>query len=31
MGNTFYLNWEPALMVWLQNLLGEAGANVATI
>lgn len=31
MGNTFYLNWEPAFMVWLQNLLGEAGANVATI
>lgn len=31
MGNTFYLNWEPALMVWLQNILGEAGANAATI
>lgn len=31
MGNTFYLNWEPALMVWLQNLLGEAGATIATL
>ncbi len=29
MGNTFYLNWEPVLMVWLQNLLGEAGVFVA--
>lgn len=31
MGNTFYFNWEPALMVWLQNLLGEAGATIATL
>ena len=30
MGNTFYLNWEPTLMVWLQNLLGDAGATIAT-
>lgn len=30
MGNTFYFNWEPALMVWLQNILGDAGASIAT-
>ena len=31
MGNTFYFNWEPQLMVALQNLLGEAGAAIATL
>lgn len=31
MGNTFYFIWEPALMVWLQNLLGDAGASIATL
>ena len=30
MGNTFYLNWEPIFMVWLQNLLGETGATIAS-
>ena len=30
MGNTFYLDWEPVLMAWLQNLLGDAGATIAT-
>ena len=31
MGNIFYFNWEPALMGWLQNFLGDAGANIATL
>ena len=31
MGNTFYFNWEPELMVWLQNFLGDAGASIATL
>ena len=30
MGNIFYFNWEPSLMVWIQNLLGNVGGNVAT-
>jgi len=29
MGNIFYFNWEPTLMVWLQNLLGDMGAAIA--
>lgn len=31
MGNVFYFNWEPALMVWLQDLLGNTGATVASM
>ena len=31
MGNTFYLSWEPGLMVALQNFLGETGAEIATL
>ena len=31
MGNIFYLSWEPGLMAGIQNLLGEAGANIATV
>ena len=31
MGNTFYLSWEPGLMAALQNLLGDAGAAIATV
>ena len=31
MGNVFYFNWEPAVMVWLQNFLGDAGASIATL
>lgn len=30
MGNTFYFNWEPTLMVWIQNILGEVGGKIAT-
>lgn len=30
MGNTFYFNWEPVLMIALQNLLGDLGASIAT-
>ena len=30
MGNTFYFSWEPVLMAWLQNVLGDAGAAIAT-
>lgn len=30
MGNTFYFSWEPILMSWLQNVLGDAGAAIAT-
>lgn len=29
MGNIFYFNWEPTLMIWLQNLLGDMGAAIA--
>ena len=28
MGNTFYLPFEPVLMQWLQNLLGEGGSKL---
>lgn len=28
MGNTFYFSFEPKLMIWLQSVLGEKGANV---
>ena len=28
MGNTFYFSFEPALMQWLQNLLGESNAKL---
>ena len=31
MGNTFYLSWEPTLMAAMQNFLGDAGANIATM
>lgn len=27
MGNTFYFNWEPALMAWLQAHMGSFGAT----
>lgn len=30
MGNVFYLNWEPVFMVWLQNILGDVGATIAS-
>ena len=29
MGNVFYFNWEPALMVWLQDIFGNVGAKIA--
>lgn len=29
-GNTFYFNWEPQLMEWLQNQLGSAGKAVGS-
>ena len=28
MGNTFYFQWEVALMEWLQSVLGSAGASI---
>lgn len=30
MGNIFYFSWEPVLMTWLQNVLGDTGAVIAT-
>lgn len=31
MGNTFYFEWEPVMMVWIQNILGQTGAQIASI
>ena len=31
MGNVFYFNWEPQLMMWLQQVLGDFGAKVASL
>ena len=31
MGNVFYLEWEPALMVWLQDVLGNTGGTLSSI
>ncbi|WP_026669675.1 phosphatase PAP2 family protein [Butyrivibrio sp. AE3006] len=30
MGNTFYFAFEPALMTWLQGVLGETGAKIVS-
>jgi hypothetical protein len=30
LGNTFYFSFEPALMQFLQNALGETGAQIAS-
>ena len=30
-GNIFYFNWEPQLMIWLQQLLGDLGAKIASL
>ena len=30
MGNTFYFSWEPVLMAWIQKVLGDVGATIAT-
>lgn len=31
MGNTFYMNWEPALMEWIQSFMGPFLTTVASI
>ena len=31
MGNTFYFNWEPALMEWIQAQLGSFGTSFMSI
>lgn len=31
MGNTFYFNWEPQLMVFLQSLIGPVGVKIASV
>ncbi|MBR5597364.1 MAG: phosphatase PAP2 family protein [Lachnospiraceae bacterium] len=31
MGNTFYFQWEPTLMVWIQNILGQVGGEIAGV
>ena len=30
-GNTFYFEWEIALIEWLQSTLGSFGENVSTV
>ena len=30
-GNIFYFNWEPQLMIWLQQVLGDFGAKIASL
>ena len=30
-GNTFYFDWEIALIEWLQSTLGSFGENVSTV
>lgn len=30
MGNTFYFAFEPALMTWIQGILGETGAKIVS-
>ena len=30
-GNTFFFDWEVALMVWLQAHLGSFGAKLASL
>ena len=31
MENTFYFQWEPTLMVWIQNILGQVGGEIAGV
>ena len=31
MGNVFYFEWEPTLMVWLQDVLGNTGVAMSSI
>ena len=30
-GNIFYFSWEPQLMIWLQQVLGDFGAKIASL
>ena len=30
MGNVFYFEWEPTLMVWLQDVLGNVGVTLSS-